>query len=89
MNYKLYFWLYLITINAVSGILFAYDKFAAVKDFKRIREATLHLFEALGGVYANLLLMFILRHKSRKSNYYMWTWLILIIWVLAVVLIIQ
>jgi uncharacterized membrane protein YsdA (DUF1294 family) len=86
MNYKLYFWLYLIIINAVSGLVFAYDKFAAVKGIKRIREATLHIFEMLGGVYVNLLLMFILRHKINKPSYYMWSWLTLIIWLFAVLL---
>lgn len=88
MNYKLYFWLYLTIINAISAIVFSFDKFAAVKDFKRIREVTLHLLEGLGGVYSILLLMFILRHKSSKPNYYMWTWMILTVWLFIVLLIV-
>lgn len=80
MNYKLYFWIYLLIINIVSGLTFAYDKLAAIKGFRRISEATLHTLEVFGGVYANLLLMFILRHKNNKPKYYKWTWLVLIVW---------
>jgi len=40
----------------------------------------LHLLEALGGVIANLLLMYTLHHKNRKFSYWIWTWLVLIGW---------
>jgi len=45
-----------------------------------VPERTLHLLEALGGVIANLLLMYTLHHKNRKFSYWIWTWLVLIGW---------
>ena len=60
------FYFYLIIINLLSGIVFAYDKFAAVTKRKRIREAILHLFESFGGAFANILLMYVLRHNTNK-----------------------
>jgi uncharacterized membrane protein YsdA (DUF1294 family) len=88
MNYKLYFWIYLLIINVVSGLVFAYDKFASIKGYRRISEITLHGLEIAGGVYANLFLMFVLKHKNKKQKYYRWTWLTLVIWFFAVLMII-
>jgi uncharacterized membrane protein YsdA (DUF1294 family) len=67
-------------INFLSGMIFAYDKKAAIKGRHRIPEKTLHILEILGGVFANILLMYILRHKNRKFSYWIWTWLALIGW---------
>ncbi|MDD3321571.1 MAG: DUF1294 domain-containing protein [Paludibacter sp.] len=75
------FLVYLTVISLLSAIFFAYDKFAAIKNKRRIPEQTLHLWEVLGGVFANLLLMYVLRHKNRKFSYWIWTWLVMIVWV--------
>jgi uncharacterized membrane protein YsdA (DUF1294 family) len=77
-------WLYLLFINLISGIVFAYDKQAAKKNRRRIPELTLHLLEIPGGVFANLLLMNTLRHKNRKFSYWVWTWLVMIGWMIVV-----
>lgn len=69
----------------VSGVLFAYDKNAARNNRRRIPERTLHFFELLGGVVANLLLMYTLRHKNRKFSYWVWTWLVMIGWVAFII----
>jgi len=79
--------IYLLLINVISGFFFAYDKYAAVASFRRVPERTLHLFELLGGVFANLFFMFILRHKIRKSSYYKWTWLIFTAWLFIILMI--
>jgi uncharacterized membrane protein YsdA (DUF1294 family) len=80
-NYWL--WLYFGIVNLISGICFAYDKNAAKNNRQRIPERTLHLMEILGGVFANLLLIYTLRHKNRKFSYWVWTWLVLIGWIVA------
>jgi len=74
-------WSYLAFINLISGILFAYDKQAARKNRQRIPEATLHSLELVGGVFANIMLMYTLRHKNGKFSYYWLTWLVIIGWV--------
>lgn len=80
MNLTYEFAIYLLIINFVSGILFSYDKHAARRNHQRISEITLHLLELLGGVFANLMLMYTLRHKNRKFSYYWVTWLAIIGW---------
>jgi len=71
---------YLVIINLVSGFVFSIDKNAAIKGRRRIPERTLHVLELLGGVFANLILMYTLRHKNRKFSYWVWTWVIGIGW---------
>lgn len=75
-----FMWTYFGVINCISGLLFTLDKIAAVKKYQRVPEKTLHLFEILGGVLLNIILMYSIRHKSKKLSYYIWSWLILIVW---------
>jgi len=70
--------IYFVFINSLSGFIFAYDKNAAIRGRRRIPERTLHILELLGGVFANLLLMYTLHHKNRKFSYWAWTWVIMI-----------
>lgn len=77
-------YIYLLLINLLSGILFAYDKNAAKNNRQRIPERTLHLLEILGGAFANLLLMYTLRHKNRKFRYWVWTWLVMVGWIIGI-----
>jgi len=81
-NYDCY---YIGLINLLSGLFFAFDKQAAIKGRRRIPERTLHLFEIIGGVFANLFLMYTLYHKNRKFSYWIWTWLIMIGWVTFII----
>ena len=71
---------YLAFINILSGLLFALDKSAARNGRKRISERTLHWLELAGGVFLNLILMYILRHKNKKFSYWIWTWIIMAGW---------
>ena len=79
--------IYLIIINITSGILFAYDKNAAKRNRSRIAERKLHIFEMLGGVIANILLIYTLHHKNKKISYWIWTWLIMIAWIVSLYII--
>lgn len=72
---------YLIVINLLSGILFAYDKRAAINNRRRIPEKILHQLEMIGGVFANFLLMYVLRHKNKKVSYWVVTWIVLVAWI--------
>ena len=76
--------IYFVFINLLSGFIFAYDKNAAIRGRRRIPERTLHILELLGGVFANLLLMYTLHHKNRKFSYCAWAWVIMIGWVIII-----
>lgn len=79
--------LYLVFINLVSGIVFTYDKKASKSKHRRIPEYLLHLLELAGGVFAIYILTYILKHKNKKFNFKIWTWLLLIWWLAAYYLI--
>lgn len=76
---------YIGIINLLSGLIFTFDKHAAIKGRRRIPERTLHLFEIIGGVFANLFLMYTLHHKNRKFSYWIWTWLIMTGWLILII----
>ena len=78
------FIIYLAIINISSGILFSYDKRAAIKNHRRISESTLHMLEIVGGVFANMVLMYSIHHKNRKFRYYGATWLVLMGWIVII-----
>jgi len=80
--------LYFLSINLISGLVFSIDKNAAKKGHRRVPERTLHMLEIMGGVFANIFLMFTIRHKNRKFSYWGWTMLVLIGWVVMLIYII-
>jgi len=81
-----YFIAYILVITVTSIGVFVYDKYAAIQKKKRIKESTLHLLELAGGVFSVIFLMYIIRHKNRKSSYYFVTYLILLLWVCGFIL---
>ena len=87
MTFEAIFFIYMIVINIASGILFSYDKHAAIKNHRRIPELTLHILEILGGVFANLLLMYSIHHKNRKFRYYGVTWIVMMGWIALMIFI--
>jgi len=78
------FFIYLIIINLASGIVFIYDKRVAIKNHRRVPERTLHSFELLGGVFANMVLMYSIHHKNRKFRYYGVTWVVMMGWMVTI-----
>lgn len=76
---------YLIIVNLLAGVVFAYDKHCARSHRWRVPEAMLHLLELLGGVPVILILMYIIRHKNRKFSYFVVTYLILALWIIAII----
>jgi len=81
--------IYLLTISLIAGIIFYTDKKNAVKSRIRIPEKTLHLLELAGGVFAILILMFTIRHKNQKKSYFIYTYLILVLWLIISYLLIK
>ncbi len=79
-----YIYWYLIIINIIAFIYFGLDKHASLNSKQRISESFLHLLEALGGIFAILLAFHIFRHKRGKFRYYSISYIILFLWVLAI-----
>lgn len=74
-------WLYLLTINIISFILYGVDKRKAIKHEWRIPEATLFLFAFLGGAVGALFGMIIFHHKTRKWKFRILVPAALVLWV--------
>lgn len=62
---------WLLVINVVTGALYAYDKLAAPRRWRRIRERTLQLGCWLGGVLGAWLVFLGMRHKTRHRSFWM------------------
>lgn len=77
------FTIYLITINLISILTFSMDKSQAKNNKRRVPEKILHLMELLGGVFGIMVFMYVIHHKSSKWQYYIISYIILIIWILG------
>ena len=60
---------YLVSINIASFFLFGFDKWKAVHDQRRIREAVLFGLSICGGSVGGLLAMYLFHHKTRKPAF--------------------
>ena len=78
------FYTYLVVINLAIAFLFIYDKVAAIKSLRRVPERILHIFEFLGGVIIVVILMHLIKHKTRKMSYYWVTYVLLIVWAMGI-----
>ena len=75
------FLFYLLLINITSALFFAYDKWAAINKHRRVSEKFLHTIELLGGVFSICILIFLVHHKNKKASYWLWTFIILFVWI--------
>ncbi len=67
-----YFQIYLLCINLLAFILYAYDKLQSLKNSKNIRrvpEKKLLFTTLLGGTVGSILAMVIFRHKIKKVSF--------------------
>jgi uncharacterized membrane protein YsdA (DUF1294 family) len=76
---------YLLSINLITFLTYAYDKRAARKHNRRIRERTLHVLALLGGSPAALASQQLLRHKTIKRSFQLMCWTIVVLQVAGVV----
>ena len=63
-------WLYLITVLAITAILYGWDKIAAIRNGWRVPECALLFWALIGGSPAAILMMFLCRHKISKPAFY-------------------
>ena len=61
---------WLLVINLATAALYAYDKTAARRGWRRIRERTLQIGPWLGGVLGAWLVFLGMRHKTRHRSFW-------------------
>jgi uncharacterized membrane protein YsdA (DUF1294 family) len=77
--------LWLIVINVVTAIAYAYDKRAAPCGGRRIRERTLWVLCLLGGVLGAWIVFFGMRHKTRHQSFWVVQSAASVLWVVLIV----
>lgn len=63
------FFLYLGVINVLTFLLYGYDKFAAKRGLRRVREVVLLLAAVVGGSIGAECAMLLFRHKTRHRAF--------------------
>ncbi|CVB03178.1 Protein of uncharacterised function (DUF1294) [Serratia marcescens] len=65
-------WMWLLLANLLTFLIYGGDKLAARKGGRRVPEATLLLFGALGGWLGALAAQQLFRHKTQKQPFKTW-----------------
>jgi uncharacterized membrane protein YsdA (DUF1294 family) len=76
---------WLVVINVVTAIAYAYDKLAAPRGGRRIRERTLWILCLLGGVLGAWIVFFGMRHKTRHQSFWVVQSAASVLWVVLIV----
>jgi len=79
--------IYVLVVSLISIIITVFDKKIAGKGKRRIPEATLLIWSALGGSIAMYLTMQIIRHKTQHKKFMIGIPLIIILQVVVIYLI--
>jgi len=75
---------WLLAINVATAAAYAYDKLAAPRGRRRIRERTLWILCFLGGVGGAWLVFFGMRHKTRHRTFWVVQAAATVIWLIVV-----
>ena len=76
---------WLVAVNVVTAVAYAYDKTSAQRGGRRIRERTLLLLNILGGVVGAWVVFFGMRHKTLHRRFWIVQSLATILWAAVVV----
>ena len=74
-----FLWAYLLSINSATFLLYGYDKFISKGDRLRVPELNLHALELLGGTPMALVAQRFFRHKTIKSSFQLFYWIIIVV----------
>jgi uncharacterized membrane protein YsdA (DUF1294 family) len=77
-------WSYLLAINLATAALYFHDKRSASSGWLRVPERVLHAFAFAGGTPAAYVSQRVLRHKTLKSQFRVWFFLIFVIQLLLI-----
>lgn len=62
--------IFVAMMSIVTALLYAIDKYKAVRGDRRIPEATLLMFSLFGGGIGGFIAMMMTRHKTRGEHWY-------------------
>jgi uncharacterized membrane protein YsdA (DUF1294 family) len=74
--------------SLVTAVVYAYDKIAAPRGWRRIRERTLWILCLAGGVAGAWLVFFGMRHKTRKRSFWAVQYAASAIWIAALAVVV-
>ncbi len=80
---------YLFAVSLISVTVCLYDKFAAKRGLRRIRESSLMSLSFLGGSFAMYITMRIIHHKTRHNKFMLGIPLMIILQIAAIAAISQ
>ena len=75
---------WLVAINLVTAAAYAYDKLAAPRGGRRIRERTLWILCLAGGVGGAWLVFFGMRHKTQHQSFWIVQTVATVVWVAVI-----
>ena len=73
-----------LAINVVTAVAYAYDKLAAPRGGRRIRERTLWILCLAGGVGGAWLVFFGMRHKTQHQSFWIVQTAATVLWVAVI-----
>ena len=76
---------WLVVVNVVTAAAYAYDKTAARRAGRRVRERTLLLLDAAGGVVGAWIVFLGMRHKTLHRRFWVVQSVASVVWALVVV----
>jgi len=72
---------WLVVVNVATAAAYAYDKMAAPRGGRRVRERTLWILCLAGGVGGAWLIFFGMRHKTRHRSFWVIQSVATVLWV--------
>jgi uncharacterized membrane protein YsdA (DUF1294 family) len=77
--------LWLLVINVITAGAYAYDKLAAPRGGRRVRERTLWILCLLGGALGAWIVFFAMRHKKQHQSFWVVQSAASVLWLVLIV----
>lgn len=78
---------WLVVINVVTAIAYAYDKSSARRGGRRVRERTLWILNLAGGFLGAWIVFFGMRHKTQHTSFKVVQSTATILWIAIIVVV--
>lgn len=78
---------WLVVVNVVTAAAYAYDKLAAPRGGRRVRERTLWLLCLAGGVVGAWIVFFAMRHKTQHRTFWAVQIIATVVWLIVLLVV--